>query len=68
MNEKRIYEKELKKREAKALLLYGSAKYNMIEKNHKRIVWLRKYLGIKNEPKRMSVASILLQKMIQQQN
>lgn len=66
MNKKRIYEKELKKREAKALELYGSAKYNVIEKNHKRIVWLRKYLGIKNEPKRMSVASILLQKMMQQ--
>lgn len=66
MNKKRIYEKELKIREAKALLLYGSAKYNVIEKNHKRIVWLRKYLGIKNEPKRMSVASILIQKMIQQ--
>lgn len=61
---KERFKKELKHREAKALSLFGSNKYNVIEKNHKRIVWLRKYLGIKNEPKRMSLASILLQKMI----
>lgn len=65
MNKKRLLEKELKRREALALELFGSTKYNVIEKNHKRIVWLRKYLGIKNEPRRMTVASILLQKMMQ---
>lgn len=64
MNKKRLYEKELKKREAKALELFSSQKYNQIEKNHNRIIWLRKYLGIKNEPKRISVASLLLQRMM----
>lgn len=54
--------KELKRREALAMKLYGSAKYNVIEKNHKRIVWLRKYLGVKNEPRRISVAELLLQR------
>lgn len=57
-------EKELKRREALAIKLYGSAKYNVIEKNHKRIVWLRKYLGISNKPKRISVAELLLQRMM----
>ena len=55
--------KELERREALALQLYGSTKYNVIEKNHKRIVWLRKYLGISNKPKRISVAELLLQRM-----
>ena len=49
MNRKRIKEKELKKLEARALRLYGSTKYNVIEKNHRRIIWLRKYLGYFNE-------------------
>ena len=53
--------KELERREVLALKLYGSTKYNIIEKNHKRIVWLRKYLDISNKPKRMSVAELLLQ-------
>ena len=57
-------QKELKRREALAIKLYGSTKYNVIEKNHKRIVWLRKYLGIKNEPKRISVAELLLKRMM----
>ena len=57
-------QKELKRREALAIKLYGSTKYNAIEKNHKRIVWLRKYLGIKNEPKRISVAELLLKRMM----
>lgn len=57
-------EKELKRREVLALQLYGSTKYNVIKKNHKRIVWLRKYLGISNKPKRISVAELLLKKMI----
>lgn len=57
-------EKELKRREVLALQLYGSTKYNVIKKNHKRIVWLRKYLGISNKPKRISVAEILLRKMM----
>lgn len=61
---KERFKKELKRREAKALSLFGSNKYNVIEKNHKRIVWLRKYLGIKNEPKRISVAELLLRKMM----
>ena len=61
MNKK---QKELKRREALALELYGSTKYNVIEKNHKRIVWLRKYLGISNKPKRISVAELLLRKMM----
>ena len=55
--------KELKRREALAMKLYGSTKYNIIEKNHKRIVWLRKYLGLSNKPKRISLAEILLQRM-----
>lgn len=55
-------QKELKKREALAIKLYGSTKYNVIEKNHKRIVWLRKYLGISNMPRRISVAELLLKR------
>lgn len=61
MNRKK---KELKRREALAMELYGSTKYNVIEKNHKRIVWLRKYLGVSNQPKRISVAELLLQRMM----
>lgn len=61
MNRKK---KELKRREALALQLYNSTKYNVIEKNHKRIVWLRKYLGISNKPRRISVAELLLRKMM----
>lgn len=57
-------EKELKRREALALKLYGSTKYNVVEKNHKRIIWLREYLGIPNKPKRISVAELLLQRMM----
>lgn len=57
-------EKELKRREVLALQLYGSTKYNVIRKNHKRIIWLRKYLGISNKPKRISVAELLLRKMM----
>ena len=56
--------KELKRREALALQLYGSTKYNVIRKNHNRIVWLRKYLGISNKPRRISVAELLLQRMM----
>lgn len=56
--------KELERREVLALQLYGSTKYNIIEKNHKRIVWLRKYLDISNKPKRISVAELLLQRMM----
>lgn len=55
-------QKELKRREALAIKLYGSTKYNVIEKNHKRIVWLRKYLGISNRPRFISVAELLLQR------
>lgn len=62
MNKKRIKEKELKRREALALQLYGSTKYNVIRKNHRRIVWLRKYLGVSNQPRRISVAELLLQR------
>lgn len=61
MNRKK---KELKRREALALQLYGSTKYNIIRKNHERIVWLRKYLGISNQPRRISVAELLLQRMM----
>ena len=57
-------QKELKRREALAMELYGSTKYNVIEKNHKRIIWLRKYLKVPNQPKRMSVAELLLQRMM----
>ena len=57
-------QKELKRREALAIKLYGSTKYNVIEKNHKRIVWLRKYLKVPNQPRRISVAELLLQRMI----
>lgn len=57
-------QKELKRREALALQLYGSTKYNVIRKNHRRIVWLRKYLGISNKPKRISVAELLLRRMM----
>ena len=56
--------KELKRREALALELYGSTKYNVLQKNHKRIIWLRKYLGISNKPKRISVAELLLRRMM----
>ena len=63
MNKRKLKEKELKKREALAMQLYGSTKYNVIENNHKRILWLRKYLGISNEPRRISVAELLLQRM-----
>lgn len=62
MNKRKLKEKELKRREASAMGLYGSTKYNVIEKNHKRIVWLRKYLGISNRPRRISVAELLLQR------
>lgn len=55
-------QKELKRREALAIKLYGSTKYNVIEKNHKRIVWLRSYLGISNMPRRISVAELLLKR------
>ena len=55
-------QKELKRREALALQLYGSTKFNVIKKNHRRIVWLRKYLGISNKPRRVSVAKLLLQR------
>ena len=61
MNRKK---KELKRREALALQLYGSTKYNVIKKNHNRIVWLRKYLGISNKPRRISVAELLLRRMM----
>lgn len=57
-------QKELKRREALAIKLYGSTKYNVIEKNHKRIVWLRKYLKVLNQPRRISVAELLLQRMM----
>ena len=57
-------QKELKRREALALQLYKSTKFNVITKNHKRIMWLRKYLGISNQPKRISVAELLLQRMM----
>ena len=56
--------KELKRREALALQLYNSTKFNVINKNHKRIVWLRKYLGISNKPRRISVGELLLRKMM----
>ena len=57
-------QKELKRREALALKLYNSTKFNVITKNHKRIMWLRKYLGISNQPRRISVAELLLQRMM----
>ena len=57
-------QKELKRREALALQLYNSTKFNVIEKNHRRIIWLRKYLGVSNQPKRISVAELLLRKMM----
>lgn len=57
-------QKELKRREALAIKLYGSTKYNVIEKNHRRIVWLRKYLKVPHQPKRISVAELLLQRML----
>ena len=64
MSRRKFREKELKRREALALKLYGSTKYNGIRKNHERIIWLRKYLGISNKPKRISVAELLLQRML----
>ena len=57
-------QKELKRREALAIKLYGSTKYNVIEKNHRRIVWLRRYLKVPNQPRRISVAELLLQRMM----
>ena len=57
-------QKELKRREALAIKLYGSTRYNVIEKNHRRIVWLRKYLKVPNQPRRISVAELLLQRMM----
>ena len=57
-------QKELKRREALAMELYGSTKFNVIEKNHRRIMWLRKYLKVPNQPRRISVAELLLQKMM----
>lgn len=62
MNKRKFREKELKRHEALAMELYGSTKYNAIGKNHKRIVWLRKYLGISGMPRRISVAELLLQR------
>ena len=64
MNKKRIREKELRRREVMALELYYSSDVKKIEKNHKRILWLRKYLGISNKPRRISVAELLLQRMM----
>ena len=64
MNRKRIRLKELKRREKLALDLFGSDDYQKIEKNHQRIVALRKYLKISNKPKRISVAELLLKKMM----
>ena len=64
MNKKRIREKELRRREVMALELYDSSDAKKIEKNHKRILWLRKYLGISNKPRRISVAELLLQRMM----
>jgi hypothetical protein len=63
MKNRRRKEKELKRRETLALQLYGSTKDNVIRKNHRRIVWLRKYLGLSNKPKRISVAELLLRRM-----
>lgn len=63
MNKKRIRTKELKRREVLAIELYGSEDYGKIEKNHKRILWLRKYLGVSSKPKRISVAELLLRKL-----
>ena len=57
-------QKELKRREALAMELYGSTKFNVIEKNHRRIMWLRKYLKVPNQPRRISVAELLLQRMM----
>lgn len=57
-------QKELKRREVLAIKLYGSTKYNVIEKNHRRIIWLRKYLKVPNQPRRISVAELLLQRMM----
>lgn len=62
MNRKKL-ERKLKRCEAKALDLFGTTKYHQIEKNHERILWLRKKLGIKNEPRRISLADILLSRM-----
>ena len=61
---RRLKQKELKRREALAIKLYGSTKYNVIEKNHRRIIWLRKYLKVPNQPRRISVAELLLQRMM----
>ena len=57
-------EKELKRREEKALYLIGTEKYHQIQKNHERIMFLRKYLKIPNKPRRISVAELLLRKMM----
>ena len=64
MNKKKIKTKELKRREYKALMLYGSGDWKAIEKNHRRIKWLRKYLKARTEPRRMSVAGFLLSKYL----
>lgn len=66
MNKRAKLEKELKKCEAKALDLFGTQKYHQIEKNHERVLWLKKKLGIKNEPRRISLADILLSRMKEQ--
>lgn len=65
MNRKKALLKELAKRRRKAALLLGSTKYNVIEKNHKRIVLLMKRLKIKAEPQRMVLANLLLYRMLQ---
>ena len=64
MNKRKFREKELRRREVMALELYGSSDVKKIEKNHKRILWLRTYLGISNKPRRISVAELLLQRMM----
>ena len=64
MNKRKFREKELKRREEKALYLIGTEKYHQIQKNHERIMFLRKYLKIPNKPRRISVAELLLRKMM----
>lgn len=61
---RKLKEKELKRREVLALYLIGTEKYHQIQKNHERILWLRKYLKVPNKPKRISLAEILLQRMM----
>lgn len=67
MKKKELKTKELKKLEAKALSYYGTDKLHLIQKNHRRIMWLKKYLGISLKPKRISVAELLLQRMVNKQ-